>query len=689
MASMFSFRRVCNSYTLSLALASVSLFASSARADQWTNPTPEELSMTSQAGAPGAPAVYLLREESTIDHLHMYSEYVRLKVLTEGGKERANVELKYVSGGSMGYSITDIAGRTIHPDGSIVPFTGKPYERTLVKSQGRQSKAKVFTLPDVTVGSIIEYRYKVRWEDNMYEAPSWIVQNDLYLRRGHFTWFPTDKMLITNDERGQLSSTIAWTPILADGMQVKRTDLPGTNLHGDGSQELELAVHDVPPSFDDEYMPPISSLGYRVMFYFSPYRTSEEFWKNEGKHWSHVQDKFIGPDKGVQAAVKDLIAPSDTQEQKTKKIYAAIERLENTDYTRERSRTEEKAEGLSSVHSTDDVWARKRGSSDELAKLFVAMARAAGLKSYLMVVTDRDRTIFLKNYLSLYQLDDDIAIVDIDGKERTFDPGSRYSPFGHLAWKHADTAGMRQTDGGSALAGTPGENYTDSGVVRIANLNMDETGVVSGKVDLKFTGAPALKWRQRSLTNDREAVEREMKEHVEHMLPGNMEVKILSIDKLEEYEEPLAVKAEIKGAIGSSTGKRLLVTGDLFETNTRPTFTHDKRDIAVYFPYRYSTRDVIRINLPRNLQIESVPVELAAKLPKVAMYDLKAAADGSGVTIRRDLYIGEIVYMPKDYPDLKAFYAQFETKDQEPLILKMGASTQAVSTNAGPLGKTP
>ena len=293
--------------------------------------------MTSVAKAPGASAVYLFREEKTEDYLHMYSVYERIKILSEGGKERANVELKYQAGGDMGYALSDIAGRTIHPDGTIIPFTGKPYERMVVKTKGYSAKAKVFTLPDVTVGSIIEYRYKLRWEDNMYSAPRWIVQNDLYLRKGHFLWRPTDKQLTINDERGQLTSAVAWTPILPPGAQVKSTSMPGGNLSGEGSSIIELNVEDVPPSPEEEYMPPLSSLGYRVMFYYSPYRTPEEFWKGEGKHWSKVNDRFIGPGKVVGAAVQQLVVTSDTQEQTLKKIYAAVEELENTDYTREHS----------------------------------------------------------------------------------------------------------------------------------------------------------------------------------------------------------------------------------------------------------------------------------------------------------------------------------------------------------------
>src|SRR5271156_1371983 len=148
---------------LSLLSALISLTAAARADQQWTPPTPEELSMTAQPEVPGAAAVYLFREETTEDDLHMFSIYVRLKVLTEGGKEHANVELGYASFDSgSGTSITDIAGRTIHPDGTIIPFTGKPYEKLIEKTQGVKVMSKVFTLPDVEVGSIIEYRYKLR-----------------------------------------------------------------------------------------------------------------------------------------------------------------------------------------------------------------------------------------------------------------------------------------------------------------------------------------------------------------------------------------------------------------------------------------------------------------------------------------------------------------------------------------------
>jgi hypothetical protein len=658
-------------------LVTFGLFAPMAHADQWTQPTKEELTMTSQPQVPGAPAVYLDREETTLDNLHVYSEYVRIKVLTEGGKKYANVELNYRSDGAWHFTVDEVAGRTIHPDGTIIPFTGKPYDQLIVRSQGYSEKAKVFTLPDVTVGSIIEYRYKLRWNDNYFVPPRWEVQNELYLRKGRFLWKPTDKQLISSDERGQITQNLAWTPILPEGAQIKQSRLPDSGAISHEAMTLELDVHDVPPAAEEEYMLPMSSFSYRVLFYYTGYNGPQDYWKNEGKHWAKVNDKFIGHGPIVQQAVQQLIAATDTQDQKLRKLYAAVMQLSNTDFNREHSREEDKAEGLSEIKTSDDIWTRKRGNGKEITALFVAMARAAGMKSYLMTVTNRDRSLFYANFQSMAQLDDDVAIVTVDGKERFFDPGSRYCPYGHLDWKHAMAGGLRQTDDGSAQIQTPPEGYQSSGIDRVANLNLDEHGVATGTIKLTFHGESGLAWRQRSLTGDQESLERELTENLEHMLPGGMDVKLSSIGKSTDYEEPLVVSYNVKGAIGSPAGKRLLITGDLFETNTKPAFVHEKRETAIAFHYPSTMRDAIRISFPAGFQIESAPATNQIPFQKFAVYDLKTETTPTSITIRRNLLVSEILYRQKEYPDLRTFYSKFETADQEPVVLK------ATPTGAG------
>jgi hypothetical protein len=656
--------------------------AAVARADQWTAPTAEELKMTSQPEVPGAAAVYLFREEITDDHLHVRSRYARIKVLTEAGKEFANVEVKsFNSSEHGGYTINDIAGRTIHPDGTIVPFTGKPFDKLIEKGQGYKEMAKVFTLPDVEVGSIIEYRYDLRNDDNLIFPPSWLVQSDLFTRKAHYVWRPTNDDVIVKDVKGeQVSSRIAWTPILPKGVEVKQSRLPPANGFEVGQAVIELNVENIPPAPDEEYMPPIESLSYRVLFYFMADTSKEEFWKNEGKRWSQVRDKFIGPGAKVKAAVNDLVAPTDAQEQKLRKIYAAVMKLDNTSYNRARSSAEDKAQGLGEAKNTDDIWERKRGSAGEIAELFVAMARAAGMKAYLMGVTDRDHSLFLPNYLDIEdQLNDDIAIVNVDGKEQYFDPGQRYCPYGQLAWKHTTVQGLRQTDGGVAvIGGTPSQGYKDARTDRIADLKMDEHGEATGTVTMTYRGSPALRWRQDYLRGDATSLNHDLQTAMERLMPGGMEVKVKSIENLEEYEEPFVVKFDVKGQIASSTGKRLLVPSDIFEVNTKPAFPHEKRELPVYFDYASSVLDAVRVTFPASLGAESLPPADQEQFQKLAAYSMQTQASPTSVTVHRNLLIGDIIFTLDQFSDLRAFYNKFETKDQEPIVLKV-----AVPANGG------
>src|SRR5260370_19100621 len=138
-------------------------------------------------------------------------------------------------------------------------------------------------------------------------------------------------------------------------------------------------------------------------------------------------------------------------------------------------------------------------------------------------------------------------------------------------------AGSRQSDAGGEIFQALGDSYNFSRTLRVADLTMDREGAVTGTIKMTYTGAPGLHWRQRFLQGDSESLNRELRTSVERLLPSSLELKIISIDKLEDYEQPLVANLEVKGRLGSSTGKRLLIPGNLFEANSKPAFPHEKR----------------------------------------------------------------------------------------------------------------
>jgi hypothetical protein len=109
------------------------------------------------------------------------------------------------------------------------------------------------------------------------------------------------------------------------------------------------------------------------------------------------------------------------------------------------------------------------------------------------------------------QLDDEIAIVQLNGKDTFYDPGQRYAEFGKLHWKHAAVEGIRQVEGGgTTVAESAAIGYKDSMLSRTADIRLDEHGQLSGIIRVAMTGAPALYWRQRALAMDEQDCTRSM-----------------------------------------------------------------------------------------------------------------------------------------------------------------------------------
>jgi hypothetical protein len=667
-------------------VAAVASGATAGAQTNFTPPTADELSMTSLQGYPGASAVVLNREEITKDDLHAKFFYQRIKILTKEGEKYANVELPFVSTdddyGSIGgdnKTLEDITGRTIHPDGKIIPFTGKPYLKVIEKDKGLKLQERVFTLPDVEVGSIIEYRYATRIADNMYESPDWYVQGDLYLKSAHFIWYPTARDL--NSERG-LVTTITWFPILPPGAQVERHDIPhGSSLSNGPIQYFELNIKDVPPQAKEMFMPPIASYSYRVLFNFTAERNSADWWKAEGKDWSKRMDSFADPNSDLKKQTAAITAGATTDDEKVKKIYATVMGLENTHFTRQHEQREDKAEGGGQVKNAADVLNHKRGTQTQLTELFVGMARAAGLKAYFMYVPDRSVELFTPGWLSFRQFDDVIAIVNVDGKEKYFDPGCRYCGYGHLAWQHTLVQGLRQVDKGTDFGGTSGDDLTFNQVTRVANLRMDDTGQITGKIDLGFAGADGVEWRHKALGGDEESLNRALRTHLEDMVPKTLQVKVDKVENLTEYDQPLKVSYEVTGTLGTHTGKRMILPSDLFLSGSSATFSDEKREQAVYFEYPMYLQDAVRLNLPETMSVEGTPATVRFDMPKQEVYTLSVVSDAKGFTTRRNHLRTELLVLTKDYDALRKYYAQFESKDQESVVLKSEPVAAAASGN--------
>jgi len=639
---------------------------------QFQQPTPDELKMTSDPKAPGAAAVYLNIEETADDNLHYRSYYARIKVLTEKGKELATVSVPYVAGFNK---VTDIKARTIHPDGTVIPLEGKAEDLLTAKAGDVQFGHKVFTLPSVEVGSILEYKYELRYPDENVSSPQWDIQQPYYVHKAHYLFIPFKSFLkgsagvtshyITDERTGQVLDNLIWWTHLPAGS-------PG--VVNDAAGHFTLDVTDIPAAPDEEYMPPIDSVLYKVVFYYKGSYTAEQFWSDAAKRWSKEADHFADPSKAIRAAVDGIVAPTDSGLEKATKLYTAVQALDNTDYSREKSESEMKQLKIKTAKRAEDTWAQKSGNSQDIALLYLAMLRAAGLKAWALKVKNRDDGPFDPTYMYGEQFDDTLVILENDGKQIMLDPGEKMCPFDLVSWRHSEVGGMRQSASGASFTMTPAQMYTDNTTVRQGDITLDEHGAISGRLSIVMTGQSALHWRQIALRNDIAEVKKQFDHELEGMVPEGVEAHLDHFLAMDQPDSNLLAIVNVKGTLGAATAKRLLLPGFFFESRGHVPFVkEEKRMEPVDMHYAERLTDQVTYHLPGGMTVEGAPANGKVAWQGHAVVATATQTGPGQIVVARSLARGFSEAKPEEYQDLRGFYQKVAAGDQQEIVLRAAA----------------
>ncbi len=631
--------------------------------------------MTSDPMAPGAAAVYLNISEVDNDPKHFQSRYARIKVLSEKGKDLATVELPYLKGT---WKVTDIKGRTIHPDGTVVPLTGKPADLLSEKSGGKQFGRKVFTLPSVEVGSILEYRYEIHYSDDTFSSPTWEIQRRYLVRKAHYEFKPfgpfmpgggtdafdsaTNSYLV--DEHGHRLDNLIWWKRLPPGVAIQTSPIVG----------FSVDVTDVPAIPDEEWMPPISTLLYEVGFYYIAANNAMNFWISEANSWAKDVDKFAVPSPEIKAAVSGLIAPADSDLDKARKLYAAVQALENTDYSRKKTASELKELGMKPAAQAEDTWKQKSGSSEEIAMLYLAMLRAAGLTAYPIKVVDRDQGRFDPSHMSLNQLDTTLVQLNSGGESILIDPGEKMCPFGTVNWRHSGTRGIGENPQGTAIATTPQQSYKDNKTTRSGSMTVGPQGEVNGTLSIEMTGQEALRWRQEALRVDAEELKKQFDDNLEKIVPEGVEAHVDQFQGLDNPDATLIATATVKGTLGTVTAKRTMLPGFFFETRSHQPFVNEeKRAVPVDMHYGDIVNSTVTYLLPDGVSVEGTPADADFSWPGHAFYFSTTRPASGQIVVTTSLAKSFAEVKPEAYQDLRGFYQQVAAADQGQVVLAIAA----------------
>ena len=636
------------------------LKASEAKAStSYPQVTPEEIKMTSEPLAPGAPAIILYRQVDRDDSgsSTQQDEFIRIKILTEVGRKYADVEIPFFKDRQ---NISNIHGRTIRPDGSVAEIKGQIFEKNLVKGRGVKYLAKTFTMPDVQVGSIIEYSYRLTLAENQLFDSHWILTDDLFTKRAQFSLRPY------TSSYSQLNLRWTWTRMPE-----------GTSPPKEGSDHvIRMEAHNIAAFQSEDDMPPSNEVKLRVDFIYdsmAPAKDEADYWKRTGKSWNEYLETFVGKRKAMEQAVAQIVAPGDSDEVKLRKIYDRVQKLRNTSYEIEKSEQEQKRAKDKPSENVEELWKRGYGNGTQLTWLFLGLTRAAGFEAYGCWVSNRSEYSFTPTYRDGSKLNTNVVLVKLKGKDLYFDPGAAFTPYGMLVWTETGTPGLRlDKEGGSWITTTLPEPE-ESQIRRVGRFKLTEAGELEGKLTVTYTGLEALYHRQESRNSDDVARKKLLEEAVTSQIEGSAQAELTNKPDWTNSGTPLVAEFNLKiPDFLVNAGNRAIIPAAIFTTAEKHIFEQTNRVHPIYIEYPYQKVDDLTLELPDGWRAGSLPPVTDLTQHSEIRYSLKTEKDKGTIHLSRTLTIGFMLLDPKYYPALRTFFQSVRTGDSQQVVLESG-----------------
>jgi hypothetical protein len=190
-----------------------------------------------------------------------------------------------------------------------------------------------------------------------------------------------------------------------------------------------------------------------------------------------------------------------------------------------------------------------------------------------------------------------------------------------------------------------------------------------------MNGPEALHWRQAGLREDTDEVSKALKEWLTQALPRGFNAEITGIQGLSTSQGYLSVSAKVSGALGTVTGKRIVLPAFLFSTDAHTEFVSDeKRELPVDMHFAEQVIDDAIYHLPAGYTVEGAPPPVQLPWPEHAALVVKTQTGPGTLEIKHIFARAFILLDAKEYGALRDYYQKVAANDQQQVVLAVGGA---------------
>lgn len=590
----------------------------------------------------------VLADEGFSDYSESYDlithRYRKIKILRESGIEYADFQLDFQSGSGMEDVISlEVLVTNLDANGKLIQHSleRKGVFRTRINENWSRVSAAV---PQVQVGSIIEYSYKVLGK-HYGMLRDWNFQDEIPVINSFYR-----VNIVPNVE---MSYLVQYSP----GFQI---DVKPNSA----SNSVTFQMSNIPGLTDEPFMDASDDYIQKVIFQITKIATSGGT-RNLMSTWPEVSRELLSrSDFGRQLKVNlDECAPL-VQAAKGQPEFARMQMIyqhvqKNTRWNGQRT--------LISKEGIKHLWKTGGGYSADINLSLVNLLSKAGLKAYPLLVSERWNGRINKSTPFIDQFNNVFAVVVIDGKNYYLDATDKFTPAHITPSSILNTTGYIVNTKEGTLVDIQETDKRSRDVIAISSSLADD-GTYAGSVQV-VSREYARCFKMRKYAEDKGD-----KYISENILNGLANITIDSLQFENVDDDTLGFKENFKYKTSvQRTGDYSFLSLNMFSGYEENPFILKNRFSNVNFGCNRSTQLNWLIQLPDHQMVDALPSNLKLKNADgsvVFMRELFYDKARKQISARIKIEINKSVFTVDEYPALHEFYKKMIDLMNEQVVLK-------------------
>jgi hypothetical protein len=578
----------------------------------------------------------------------------RIKILKDKGMDYANVKIPYYSRNND-QKMVNIDAYTYNLDASGNVVATKVEKSSIYTQKLSKNFTQVtIAFPQVKVGSVIEYKYRIDRENIGY-IEDWYFQDEIPVRFSEFEMKVPLNFKFNEDP---------FIYMKVDKKQDENDDLLSAN---DGLYRVKTlyktyTMQNLPGIHDEPYMTCKDDYLQRIGFQLAQIDYGEGNIKDLRTTWLDVvkrmdEDEDFGQElrKGLNAA--ETVLATSIQCKDTLCRMAAIFNTVKT------SMNWNGENSIYAMQGINTAWDKKTGSTGDINIILYSLLKKAGITTFPLLTSTRDHGTINLFFPSEKQFDALMVYAEVGGKAYILNAADRYNPYRLIPYNVINTRGFL-VDGQKSewiTIVSPDQKRQMTAI----QADIDANGVMKGEAMVNsydYAKNPRYKsWLQSKSS---------FKDNYFGKAFTAIKVDSLEVTNADNDAEPLEQKVKFSSKLNSSGGYSYFNI-NLFSGLEANPFTDDDRTTDVDFGYMQDYTMYGSFIIPDGYGFDELPKNMTMIMPDTSIiFTRHLQAEDNTLNTRVSIQFKKTTYSAQYYPEFQEFYKKMLAKLNEQIVIK-------------------